>query len=158
VRTATSRNLLSELSFLLHPHLDHLALRRREQTTLLVLLLQAPTSQRQIIIIIIIIKGIFIAQVRKGHKCASLKKYAAATATAQHATSIVNRGLQGNGSGGNSAGNPGKWGQMSREYRGDGNGSCADPPGMEFVFFSREHRGNALESLQTIKILVQALE
>ena len=24
---------------------------------------------------------------------------------------------------------------MLREYRGDGNGSCADPPGMEFVFF-----------------------
>jgi len=47
--------------------------------------------------------------------------------------------------------------QMSREYRGDGNGSCWDPAGMEFVFLG-EPREDASEILHVIKILVQALE
>jgi len=36
-------------------------------------------SQRQVIIIIIIIKGIYIAQVRKGHKCARSQRQAKQT-------------------------------------------------------------------------------
>ena len=47
------------------------------------------------------------------------------------------RGLHGSGDGGNpadSAENPQEWGQVLREYRGDGNGSCVDPAGMEFAF------------------------
>ena len=40
--------------------------------------------------------------------------------------------------------------QIPREYRGDGNGSCRDPAGTEFVFLR--------EILQTIKVMVQALE
>jgi len=39
-------NLRSELSFLLHPHLDHLPLRRREQATLFVFLLSEPQQTR----------------------------------------------------------------------------------------------------------------
>ena len=62
------------------------------------------------------------------------------------------RGLHGNADGRNvadSAGNPREWGQMSQEYHRDGNRSCENPAGMEFIFAG---------STQTIKIPVQSLE
>jgi len=68
---------------------------------------------------------------------------------------LYSRGLHGNGDGGNLAASTGTGIDVAGILQ-DGDGSCGDPAGMEFVF--TEPLGDALEILPTIKILVQALE